>query len=543
VQLKRGDAWADLDPLTADGSLASAGLAPVETIDVDTSSPLKPIKLEDSHRLKVSVIVEALNGGQLKQEVALEHTFRPADVLGTAIVLRHNLMDGKDLLTAGGDPKKSMAIAAEHKKWLPILWVGNSPYTENGFDAAGQLSKAADMDPAGKLSGAAGNAMGGMMGGLGGGDSPEAAGHLTAEWIEYTVLVPGAEPTTVRREIFDLLGPAARAAGGEAVKSFAATDLLKARRGFALRGNVEMLPMVSRIAPEFIDHLSAKAMLANGPAMVADLRRPNGSKPVRTLPAPIPSGALIDLARVRFESSPNAGRLFLDRPNVLAYQQQFTLKDKDTVSVTQGFDIVANDLAARPALTGQELFAARLQQGVLETNAEDLLMRRVAPGATMDAGNAATVMSRAVTAGQAPVCIRTAEELSKLSAASPDTAARMKEALSSGCWVIAAAGSGDGWYRLDPRSGTVLGIGSRGWGAALTEDQLLRILIAEENMGFCLEGQIFRIHVQQREGAALGTTLLVCAVAAGATFFLESVTVASVIFGWIGGLAAGLSAS
>ena len=61
--------------------------------------------------------------------------------------------------------------------------------------------------------------MGGFNSLLGGEAAPSntADGVLTAEWIDYVIHIPGAEPRRIRRPLFDLVGPAARAAAkGEA---------------------------------------------------------------------------------------------------------------------------------------------------------------------------------------------------------------------------------------------------------------------------------------------------------------------------------------
>src|SRR5207302_2605850 len=69
-----------------------------------------------------------------------------------------------------------------------------------------------------------GDAVGGILGGGGIGDlggdrhperPPEAVKHerteLTAEWLEFVIQAPGRPPQKIRRPIFDLIGPAARA--------------------------------------------------------------------------------------------------------------------------------------------------------------------------------------------------------------------------------------------------------------------------------------------------------------------------------------------
>lgn len=531
VQLSGADGWIDLDPLTEDGKLAQAGLTPAETIEVNTSKPLDSIKLEQSHRVTIRVMIESLDGGALKRQQAMEYTFRPAEMLGTSIVIRHQLADGKDLLAGtGGDPAKVKAVAKDHKKWVPYIAVGNAPFADKAFDAYGQLSKPPEAEGAGKL----GGQVGGMFGGLSGDEGAEPTSVLVGEYLEYTLLVPGSDPVIIRRDVFDLLGPAGRT--DSTLKAFKISDEQKARRALALRGETEVLPMASRLSADYVDHTVIRALLADGPALLQSLKANPSVKPAPTLPQPIPSGALYDLARLRFDNSAHADKLFIARPNLLTYQRQFTLNAKDEFLQVQGFDIVANELASRG---GAGAFDARIAQGVLETNAEDLLMRRNdGNGATH---GAASSVSAALDAGQGVLCFRNAQDLAKATFAS-DVAVRMNQAIDAGYWVVAAPNSAGGFYRVDPKTGNTLGIGERGWGSAITEKQVLTGIIAIGTLLMCFEGQLGRTHAQHREGAETSTLIIVCAGVAIGTCF-GNPTFGFLLASMLVGLGTGLATS
>src|SRR5207253_1906339 len=85
---------------------------------------------------------------------------------------------------------------------------------DSSFDDAGVVKKQERLNGAGKLGHGAAHLMGGFGNALGGGGGEEQkpTSQLTAEWIEYQIIVGGEAVRTVRRPVFDCLGPAARAA-------------------------------------------------------------------------------------------------------------------------------------------------------------------------------------------------------------------------------------------------------------------------------------------------------------------------------------------
>src|SRR5439155_13651890 len=97
----------------------------------------------------------------------------------------------------------------------------------------------------------------------------EESGVLTAEWLEYEIRSPGSPPRTVRRDVFDLLGPAARSSGA-AAPELAETQRLE--RGLALLRTSELLVLGSSLSAQYVESLAIASLLSNRDALLGMLR-------------------------------------------------------------------------------------------------------------------------------------------------------------------------------------------------------------------------------------------------------------------------------
>jgi len=102
-------------------------------------------------------------------------------------------------------------------------------------------------------------------------------GEWTAEWLSFTIEAPGRPPRTVSRPIFDLVGPAARAAGQAG--AFKINDEARGLRALRAMSEIEIgiLPAVS--SSDQILFEGAKALLANRPVLDQIAADPFGKVP------------------------------------------------------------------------------------------------------------------------------------------------------------------------------------------------------------------------------------------------------------------------
>jgi hypothetical protein len=179
----------------------------------------------------------------------------------------------------------------------------------------------------------------------------------------------------------------------------------------------------------------------------------------------------VALARAQWTANNNA--VYFDRPNVLAYHRYPRIGSSGGLVLEEAFDIVDNDVAVSPD-AARSSFQVRLEQGVLDTNAEAAI-----------AGNGRAVVANTANA-YAEASAPSSEWLTIEKENSPDwrgvhlpskVLSLAINDVRNGYTVIipktltrkCPAGC---WWRIDPRTGNTLGVGDRGWGQTATEHAL-----------------------------------------------------------------------
>ena len=449
VQVRSGESWADLDVL--DSRESGAALAPLETVSPSELAPTL------HHTIEIGVIEERLAGGALTERRTLAHALRPSELIGRPIVLQFwpaawpNRAPVTEQL---GRTTRQLALGQE--AWNAALVIGSDVMASGSLAASGSAGPA-QVSGLGGLGGAIAQGLGGRDdSGTGKADS-----LLTAVWIEYRLDVPGRESRRIRRAVFDLLGEAARETWTPG-RELALSEEQRLTRGLSLMMRTEILPVVSQVAPEFVLHLHGRSLLANADLMRAVSRESFGSDQHATdsvvrLAEPGVS-PLYTLAVLRQDAIEELG--FVDRPVILT-RHQYPKAHGEDVALEDATDIVANEIGI--ALTEADGFAARLAQGVWDTNLEALLASSRAWANTALA-YAASEDWRALTAAQ--------DDL-RAPGLGADAAALMRRDLARGYTVVAPDAPlvlederFAGWWRIDPATGDALGIGGTGWGQA-----------------------------------------------------------------------------
>jgi hypothetical protein len=286
---------------------------------------------------------------------------------------------------------------------------------------------------------------------------------LTASWIEYEISMPGRDPEIVRREIFDLIGPAHRRSGDIAELNL---DLHAARdRGLALAGVTRILITGSLLPPVIMEKASLEIWARQGPQIAAFARLiadPQAEEPLsRFYREPLISLDLLGFAIMRGGISRHRDLVYQGRPNI--FTTHYVPELSEGLVITRAVDLVSNEVGVvsgdfNPAII-------RLEQGVLDTVLEAAL------SSTEDvSGNTAELFShRGRATGQWSIAHRWPED----SALPASARARMASAVDAGRTVVAPEWIDDGhemaWWEIDMATGTTLGIGSRGWGQLLEE--------------------------------------------------------------------------
>jgi hypothetical protein len=436
--------------------------------------PVNAVPAELHHEITLRVVTEQWTRGTRKETAVLQHTLRPATLSGQPIVLQ--FWPGSWSKDIQADPNGRYgfkAIALAQHQWAVFLKVGRESVAQAVIGDNGVTNERASANPLAALGGAIAHSLGQQ-------DSSE----LTAAWIEYEIRVPSEAPRTVRRVVFDLLGPAMRTAGAAPQLPF--SDSQRLTRSLALMMQTEVLPVDCRLAPEYVAHLAAQALIKNR-GLLGGIAAENLSPELETTKQQLAGAApaaspLLLLAVSRLEWSVAGNHVVVDRPNVLTRHQSLVAAGNDLV-VQDAIDIVANEVGVD--LAQKDPFAIRLEQGVFDTNAEAFLGAGPAIGNTAEA-YAATPDWLAINSDQRTV-------LAGL-AFSDDFRRKVSEDLDHGFMVVAPRSPVQkqsqafaGWWRIDPRSGDTLGLSTNGWGGSAPEGVSLVTMAANAIAGFTFE--------------------------------------------------------
>jgi hypothetical protein len=452
VEAKLESGWQSFDPLL---STFPENARP----QVDQRFALTALPGELFHKVSVRVVIERWDQGTLTEEIPLAHSLNTAAGLAQDLELRF-VPFGFAAVPEDSDARAEvLAVADTTLDWLPLFRIGEDPVRQQGFGRDGRLEQNPAKPAVHRKLGSATSALGNL--GL---EEKRPEPELTACWIEYAIEVPGREPQIVRREIFDLIGPAHRRKDDLTGLTF--DSEASRERGMALQGVSRILITGTDIPPVLLERASLELWARQGPQMAAIIRLvndPEAEEPLgRMLKEPLVPLDLLALAMVRSELSRFREAIFIARPNILTTHSFFRAGEE--LEIVQAVDIVANEVEVM-AGGANAPSRIRLEQGVLDTVLEAALSAREGPS-----HNTAELFALRGESTGDWVRMQGSSESSLLSA---EARARTASAIAAGRLVVAPErvekGTAPAWWEIDPTTGTTLGIGSKGWGTDITE--------------------------------------------------------------------------
>jgi hypothetical protein len=466
IEAKLDDGWTAVDPLLR---------GPLEAMRPDALERLSVDALPESmfHSVTIRVVIERSDAGETVEEIPLEHALRTADAAYHDFELQfvpYHFETAPDESTAADE---SRTIADTAREWLPVLRRGRDTIRQQGFNRQGNLERNPERVAIARKAEQATAA----LQGLGSSSEPDPT-HLTALWLEYRLEVPGRELKVVRREIFDLIGPARRRGG--AIAELALDALAGRERGLSLLGTHRVVVVSADLPPIALQRAAHEYWANHGPQIAGIVRIANGADDdevlQRAYAQPLMALDLLGLATARYLLSPNRSSIYLGSPNVLT--THFTVELDNSYSVRHAFDLVVNDVGVI-ANDSVSVGRIRLEQGVLDT-----ILEAAMSGSGRRSGNAAELFaSRGAATG----------EWHRVDVASPGSTlsgaaeARIADALNAGRIVVAPGQLGrdlePAWWEIDLATGTTLGIGSRGWGETVSDATMRSIVVGGAREG------------------------------------------------------------
>ncbi|MGH8135340.1 MAG: hypothetical protein ACRER4_03250 [Steroidobacteraceae bacterium] len=475
VEREENGKWVAMDTLLPEAKDGATRNAASSIVKWPASEVFPSIPDSEWHTVDIRVVVERYEAGETSEAVVLEEMLRPAVVLGRPLRLFHMPVPWPD---TPPDPKgeaqafRDAALSA--KLWVPVLQVGDDRIMQSGFTVDGDLKSELvesvnDMRRAGGA-----EVVSGMDMALGGFSAEEFTPSATAEWLDYEVRVPGAATQKLRRQVFDLLGPARRSS--KATDFNGTADLRKLERFEALWSQTDILLQPCNFTGEFVAHLASAGIVANQKALM-DLAEERDAAMAKAMSSEILRkiwiwGPLPNLALWRTAIGGQSTDWFLNRPNVLNYRISRKVVDSDGSALRQLMDVASNGVAARN--TGDDGgFAIRLRQGVADTVAEMATL-----GSDLrEAENTASIFARLASDNSRGFLINAGDSAAAHALPwPPDEIARVAADVEAGFMVVVprkavviADQERVGWWRVNPASGETIGVMDTGFHAETSE--------------------------------------------------------------------------
>ena len=464
VRYNDGNAWVDLDPaLKAPGEKLAEPAGPELVSDAAKQQIVVPASL--CHRVTLVLNVERWEAGKLIESPALRLAL---DDPKQAALVENNLTFVPFDSAAGRATTRDDTTVAKLRTallgetaWCPVLIDGpDSGKLAKTFDDAGVVRDVPKALSSGeKLAGGVQRGFGGM-GGLGGGDAAPAEKPtvLTAVFADYVIAVPGAKSKTIRRPIFDAIGPAKRdaAAAGTAIDKPKWTEPQALARGTQLSAVHSTL--VARAAVEFDDYVArfGQRVLAAKPLLAATEKGTLKDADQAKLADLLRFNSLELFAAQRATGSDAS--LYVAEPQIYRRVVAMTPGDGDALTLT-----ATSDLAHNPLRTQGDA-ASLVRAGVLDTLRESHVVMADPTGPDH---STAALIDAATKAGATLKLLKSPADLAGL-ALPPDTRARLIADLTAGQWAVAPSATVGadhrfGWWRIDPVTLQTVGVMDTGY--------------------------------------------------------------------------------
>lgn len=457
VRCQQKGGWVDLDPLLPNAKFGSSITKPAETLVVNTRDGAVDLKAKWRHEVVVRVEIEQYQNGKTIRKSVFNTTLRPMDILGQPVTIAHIAPEWPRSIQLSNKtaPMTLRKTILDQRQWMPVIIIGKQQIVKQGFDDTGEVIEQSRFGAQEEM----GKSVAKTMSGFGGflsdeGEGGETGGMLTGEWLVYEIRTPGKPVQVVRREVFDLIGPVARAK--KMPVSFQVSEKQQIQRCLQLLSPIRALFTVGKPSDEYVDHLFYRDVQSARSAIRDDGKIDHAQLLEVLALTSVPDAILYDWARKRWQGVPNP-MTYQDRINIANVRVNYTLDEGSRIGVGVCFDIVANYVAVC-AIASDRAFSARLTQGVADTVAEQACLSGGDP-----LQNTAGLHSFMQTQGNAPVLVKASSDSALASLhLTPESRARIQEDVASGSLAVVCAG-GDGisphsgWWRINPDTGETVG--------------------------------------------------------------------------------------
>ncbi|WP_020560212.1 transglutaminase domain-containing protein [Thiofilum flexile] len=485
VQYQEKDQWFDLDPTLSAELAQQIHSTPLKIHDINKLDKLSPELL---HSVIIKVILECYKDKKITENILTQTPpILPSDVLGKPVSVNHIAVNLPNDLNAS-DLNAFKETLQKQAHWFPVITVADQQYFDQEYTPDCVLSKAKPPQTGTAIDNKIEDILEEAF------DTPDFPQNtpsaipdsntfITSMWLEYEVHTPNQPKQTIHRQLFDLIGAAQRAVG-KIDKQPNEEQQLTWR--LALLGGTDILAYGHGVSDDYLWKLSSQHLSKNYNPILQILENIDDLQIIKQEAKKLKplSILLYTLAHLRSYSHQAT---FIDQLNIISIHRQ--LKHENTnLKLLEAFDIVKNNSFGK-----MQTFNNQVKQGVIDTNAEALLLLNCPAIQTekcSESINTAKLWELAKAQNIKWQLIRTPQELHKLKI-SPDITQQMTTQLKQGYVVITPEKPilvNDkvitNWWVINPKTGHTLGIGETGWGTAMSEYiSLLNVAISSS---FCM---------------------------------------------------------
>jgi hypothetical protein len=460
VEYRDGDRWIPLDPVarTRPGEAAAAA-----------SETMTEIADAHQHRVTIRFKLETRRGQTLKTTDLLTCATTAAALDGTPAAIALEVEQG--------------GLAAWRAR--PILQVGERTLGQRWFTEAGPIFGSGRSTIVGEASQQVGQ-LGSVTEAFGGPPAPSAV-EMTAAWIEVEFASPAGVTDTVRRDVFDRIGAAARGEGR------AATATLRplARVGeipAALNGVYGLAFTSGALDPAVVWEPLAAEKETIDQALSPGAVPQKASKGLRAVPRILwSSAAALHVlsrqlsAQLRSPSGPAVFYEATPRLAIASLEIVPAASNNGRPTASIALDLRRNGLrAVVKGASAADAARVNLARGVLDGAIEDAVVAQLAAALDPRPATVVSLLARARADGIAPVAWR-GDAAVRGYALADDPRARLQAVANDTTAIVAApravpsaAGARAGWWQIDLRSGeatAMLDDGLHGARARIGQDE------------------------------------------------------------------------
>jgi hypothetical protein len=437
IEYRSGQGWMPLD----------ATLATAPSNEGDSHAELPD---SDFHRVVLRMRVDERTRGTVESRDLLHHEVRAADVHGAAVTFEPRLTIGE------------------------VEWLAAPELTIDGVSVTGEeLRGRRDEDMAAGLSGGIQGGLGDRLsGGLRGSRTTR---ELAAVWLEADFVKPSGSRDTVRRELFDRIGPAARLSGTAETASLAAVPTLMGvpaplLQVFALSFSAGDLH--PGLVAASLDAAALKTAHAEMSALetakerVAEKDVGHARDSVTSSLRALAQSFHVHSALVRRELEDANVRFYEATPRLAIASMGFAVSPGGRLSFTQALDLRRNEMRTVSRDHSVPKMAwANVLRGLLDGVVERTLTSEVA--ASGEAGRSISAVSILEQAPASDVGLKTVAGLHHVAdiAAPASVKARLSAAVNEGAVAIVPVSGLEidgevrtGWWRVEPPTGETLSV-------------------------------------------------------------------------------------